>query len=106
MSSELTRVEAMRVIDRARIAELLDAAEVVRRRADVLELLARLALVGLSRRILERAAAEMPTPLGTLDAIHLATALSLKRRFADLGLATHDEEMRAAGEQLGLRIVT
>lgn len=39
----------------------------------------------------------MPTDLGTLDAIHLATALLWKEQFrVDLAMATHDEALGVA----------
>ncbi len=105
MSSELTRVEALRALDRVRLAEELDDAELNPRIALVLEHLAAFTLAGVTRRVLDRAGAPMPSAVGTLDAIHLSTALSLKRRFPDLSLATHDSEIARAGELLGFQIV-
>jgi hypothetical protein len=48
----------------------------------------------------------MPTELGTLDAIHLATAL-LWRDFTDepLTMATHDAALAIAAEAHGLPVV-
>lgn len=105
LSSELIRVEALRALDRARIQDGLAEAEVGKRIALALERLEAFTLAGISRRILERAAAQMPSPVGTLDAIHLSTAVALKKRFPDLVLATHDEEMALAASALGLRVL-
>lgn len=105
MASEIVRVEALRAIDRARILEPLEAAHVARRRADVLARLESFTLAGLSRRALDGAAAEMPSSVGTLDAIHLATAMALRRRFADLVVATHDEQVAAAAVTLRFRVL-
>ena len=105
LSSELIRVEALRALDRARIQEDLAEAEVAKRIALVLERLESFTLAGISRRVFDRAAAQTPSPVGTLHAIHLSTAVALNRRFPDLVLATHDEEMIEAGSALGLRVL-
>jgi hypothetical protein len=47
----------------------------------------------------------MPVPLGTLDAIHLATALLWREtREMDLVLANHDRALAAASRASGLRV--
>jgi hypothetical protein len=58
------------------------------------------------RRRRHRAAQPMPTELGTLDAIHLATAL-LRRETAgaDLVMATHDAALGFAARAYGLPVV-
>ena len=48
----------------------------------------------------------MPTELGTLDAIHLATALLWKETADDtLVMATHDEALATAARAHGLAVV-
>jgi hypothetical protein len=48
----------------------------------------------------------MPTDLGTLDAIHLATALLWKEMTrADLVMATHDGALALGAESHGLPVV-
>lgn len=60
----------------------------------------------LTRPVLARAAQPLPTALGTLDAIHLATALLWKERTdADLVMATHDGTLATAAKASGLRVV-
>lgn len=47
-----------------------------------------------------------PTSLGTLDAIHLASAmLWQERRGAQLVMATHDQALGTAARASGLRVV-
>ena len=53
---------------------------------------------------LERAADPFPTTLGSLDAVHLATALLLRARVDDLCLATHDPELATAARAVGLDV--
>ncbi|GAB4211457.1 MAG: type II toxin-antitoxin system VapC family toxin [Sandaracinaceae bacterium] len=101
-TSELTRVECFRTIDRLRLAGKLDDAEVATRR-ELIELrLEAMDLVALDRRILRRAAEPMPTSLRTLDAIHVASALALRPREPGLRFATHDEELAIAARAVGL----
>lgn len=104
-SSELIRVECLRTLDRARLAGLLDDEEVATRREAAEELLATFDLVALDRRILRRAASPLPTALGTLDAIHLASARSLRARVPDLRLATHDDALSIAARAVGFSVV-
>lgn len=58
-------------------------------------------LVDLSAAVLTRASQAFPTPVRTLDAIHLATALLLReRRFPGLVFATHDRQLALAARAL------
>ena len=86
MSSALVEVEVPRALRRAGYG----AAE--GRRAT--EVLARIALVDVDRRILRSAAALAPPGLRSLDAIHLATALSLGQDLA--GIVTYDQRLSDA----------
>ena len=62
-------------------------------------------LIGLDRDR-QRAAQPMPTELGTLDAIHLATALLWKDvTREDLVLATHDDALALGAQAHGLPVV-
>jgi len=65
----------LRSLDRLRLRAKLADAEVAKRRAAILALIASLELVDIDAVVLDRAAQPMPTELGTLDAIHLATAI-------------------------------
>jgi predicted nucleic acid-binding protein len=105
VSSELVRLESLRTIDRARVQLRLADRAVAARRAAVLEHLRAFELVGLQGAVLERAADPFPTSLGTLDAIHLASALLARERYSDLVLATHDEELAIAAEAMGFDVV-
>lgn len=105
-ASELVRTEALRTLDRARLLGLMSDESVAARREAVEELLCGFALVTLERRILRRAAEPLPTTLGTLDAIHLASAIALRNRVADLRFATHDAQLSLGARALGFSLVT
>lgn len=106
VASALVEVECLRTLDRLRLAEGLTDAEIAARRETVFRLLEAIEVVELTRPILSRAAQPLPTALGTLDAIHLATALLWKERTkTDLVMATHDEGLATASRASGLRVI-
>ena len=70
---------------------MLSDEEVASLRSTILQLIASPELVELDAVVLDRAAQPMPTDLGTLDAIHLASALLWKDMSdSELTMATHD----------------
>lgn len=96
VSSALARIEVLRAIRRAhgRAAEL-------RRAQDVLD---RIALIRIDDDIVAAAAELPPQDLRSLDAIHVATALSLKGDLA--GLVSYDRRLAAAAAKLRLPILS
>ena len=104
VSSELIRVECLRTIDRARIQLHLPDEAVAQHRADVLEALEAIVIVPLDTSVLERAAEPFPTLLGTLDALHLATALAMRERFDGLLFTTHDTALGTAARSMGFAV--
>ena len=106
VSSALVTTESLRTLDRLRLRVKLADAEVATRRATILELIASLELVEIDTVVLSRAAQPMPTELGTLDAIHLATALLWKEMTgASLVVATHDAALAVGAQAHGLHVV-
>jgi hypothetical protein len=68
--------------------------------------MASLELVETEAVLVERAAQPMPTELGTLGAIHLASALLWKEMTqVDLVMATHDPGLALAAQAHGLPVV-
>ena len=106
VSSALVRTESLRTLDRLRLRAKLTNAEVAKRRAIMLAVIASLEVVDVEAAVLDRAVQPMPTELGTLDAIHLATALLWKEmRRVDLVMATHDEALALGAHAHGLPVV-
>ena len=106
VSSALVRAESLRSLDRLRLRANLANAEVAKRRATILAVIASLEVVDIEAAVLDRAAQPMPTELGTLDAIHLATALLWKEmRRVNLVMATHDEALALGAQAHGLPVV-
>ena len=106
VASRLVEVECLRTLDRLRLSTRLSVEELATRREAVFRLVAELSLVELTPVVLDRASQPFPTPLGTLDALHLATALLWKQsRDIDLVMATHDGALAIAARAFGLRAV-
>jgi len=106
VSSALVLTESLRTLDRLRLRANLSDAEVALRRGTILQLVASLDLVEIDAVVLDRAAQPMPTVLGTLDAIHLATALLWREMSrVDIVMATHDAALGLAAQAHGLPIV-
>jgi predicted nucleic acid-binding protein len=95
VSSALVLTELPRALERAGLGAA------AHRRAR--EVLGRIALVDVDRRILATAATLEPRALRTLDAIHLATALTVRE---DLEIVvTYDRRLRAAAERVRIHVV-
>jgi predicted nucleic acid-binding protein len=105
VSSELIALESARAIDRLRIQGALTMAEAAARTAVVNEWLEAIDLVLLRPPVLSRASDPMPMSIGTLDAIHLATALIWRERMSALTeMATHDAALGAAARAFGFDV--
>ena len=106
VSSELLAVECPRTIDRLRLQGSLSMEEAVFRLAAVRDWLEAVDLVLLRRPVLARASESFPTPLGTLDVLHLATALVWRDRMQkELVMATHDGGLAIATRACGIEVV-
>ena len=92
-------------MDRTRLRLRLADDDVAERRAALLERLEALELIALDRTVLERAAELFPTALGTLDGVHLASAVLAREQIADLALATHDRELAVAARAMHLPVL-
>ena len=106
VASALAEVECLRTLDRLRLGENIADAVIAERREAVYRLLEAMDVVEISHPILSRASQPLPTALGTLDAIHLATALLWKERAGKtLTMATHDTALALAAKASGLPVV-
>lgn len=106
VASALVELECLRTLDRLRIRMDISSGILVSRREAVFQLMGEFSVVAPSRQVLARAAQPFPTPLGTLDAIHLATALLWKERGpSQLVMATHDPALATAARASGLKVI-
>lgn len=103
-SSSLWRVEAMRTVDRLRLAGALSDSELADLTREVQVVHETLTIVPVSEGILQRAGETFPTAVGTSDAIHLATALAVSTVEEMDFLLTHDVQMGTAARSLGFTV--
>lgn len=104
--SRLAEVECMRTIDRLRIAGTLTIEESALDREVIYNVLGGLDIVEITRPILHRGAQPMVAPLGSLDAIHLATAeLWRETREQEILFATHDRALGLGARANGFKVI-
>jgi len=105
VSSEVIAVESARTIDRLLLQGSLTTDEAAVRLRAVNDWLEEIDLVLLRTPVLSRASEPMPMALGTLDALHLATALLWRDRLGPLPtLATHDMALGHAAQAFGFDV--
>ena len=106
VASALVEVECLRTLDRlSRAGHLSQQVAAVRREA-VYRVIEALEVVELTSSVLHRASQPMPSPLGTLDAIHLATAdMWRESRQKDLVFAAHDGALALAARAIGFKVI-
>lgn len=84
-----------RVVSNRRLAQLRDESE---------RNLSGMTLVPVDQSVLKRAGEPFPTPIKTLDAIHLATALLLDNVLGGIVLLTHDRQLGVSALACGLKV--
>jgi predicted nucleic acid-binding protein len=106
VTSALAEVEVLRTLDRLRFANpSLDSQVLAGRREAAFRVLEGLETIEITRVVLARAAQPLPTPLGTLDAIHLVSAMGWREQFEGLLFATHDVALAAAARASGFEVI-
>jgi predicted nucleic acid-binding protein len=106
VTSTLAEVEVLRTLDRVRfLVPTIDPQALAARREAAFRILEGLETVEITRGVLARAAQPLPTPLGTLDAIHLVSAMGWREQFEGLVFATHDLALSAAARASGFEVV-
>ncbi|HKO59112.1 MAG TPA: type II toxin-antitoxin system VapC family toxin [Thermoanaerobaculia bacterium] len=102
LTSVLTRIECARTLQRYRARHPRKRASVDTAQQSAVALLSNMLMLPISDDVLERAADAIDHPLGTLDALHLATAMHYRdTSAAEIHFATHDRELADAARALG-----
>ncbi len=104
-TSDLTRVEALRTLDRYRLEGAFDDVEISAKRAELKFILSAAERMAVTAEVLEKASQSYPTVIGALDAIHLATALLKEDEIeGELVFLTHDRQLGIAARALGFDV--
>jgi predicted nucleic acid-binding protein len=107
VTSELVEVEALRTLDRLHVQGRLDDGDFAERISALHAMIGSFECVPLTRAVLQGAGRPFPTAVGTLDAIHLATALLwIEERDEPLTFLTHDAQQALAARACGLEVQT
>ena len=106
-TSVLARVECSRTLDRIRVHHLAPAEAMWNRLPTLQRIFDGFQTLELSSAVLTRASQPLPAPLGTLDALHLASALICREQHQgeDLVFATHDRALGRAARIMGLTVI-
>ena len=103
VASDLTLIECDRVMIRAVTLGELTEADAADRHAHLTTAASHWHVLRLSADIVERTRLPFPgEPIRTLDALHLASALTARSAVAGLALLSLDDRIRGAGARLGL----
>ena len=102
VSSELLEIECRRVLHRYRMSgDLTD--EGVATASDRLEtVLSGIDLFEMTAAVKKRAMEPFPVVIGTLDALHIATALLLSQTAGTASVFSHDAQMNVCARTVGL----
>jgi predicted nucleic acid-binding protein len=102
VASGLVEVECLRTLDRLRLRGSISGEALALRREAVFRLLGEMEVIEINAAVLSRASQPLPTTLGTLDAIHLSSALIWQEQEGrDLVMATHDQALALAARACG-----
>ena len=109
VSSPLLAIECHRTLDRFWREDRLDEAAFTAKRIEVDTIMRRLGVIPLRAPVLHAAAQPLPTILGTLDAIHLASAMVYRivqpKDERPLLFATHDDQLARAARALNFDVL-
>ena len=103
-ASRLWHTEALRALERLRLMAAIDDELVVQHRVDIELIYSVLHIIPLTDRILIRAGESFPTVVGTLDAIHLATAIQIRDTVGLDAFLTHDTQLATAAAASGFTV--
>ena len=105
VASELFEVEVRRTLHRLNLGGTLPAESLALRISDLRLLLSSVDQIPVTKAILNRAAGPMPVPVKSLDAIHLATALTWSEHHGqEILFLTHDRQLANAARACGLTV--
>ena len=106
VASDLTLIECGRTLTRGQAKGELSESEALERRTLLEAVSADWMFLKIGGEIGERARHRMPIePVGTLDALHLATALTARSAISNLALLSLDQRVRDNGAALGFDVL-
>jgi predicted nucleic acid-binding protein len=105
VSSELLRLECQRALIRYRLNQELRDEGLLQLTEQLNDLLSRISLLKVNSEILESASQNWGVNLGSLDSIHLASALFIKKeKKSAIQIFTHDKALYTAARLSNLEV--
>lgn len=106
VASDLTLAECDRALTRAQATGILSELETIRRRSLLEKSSLRWGLLKVDSEVLARARQRFPVePIRTLDALHLASALTARSVLPDLALLSLDQRVRDNAAAFGFALL-
>jgi hypothetical protein len=107
-SSDLLVIECQRVLQRERMSGHLDDHQYAEAVALLDAIVDRLVLIEMGAAVKRRAAGPFPTVIGTLNAIHLASAILWQEMEpgSQVDILTHDKQLALCARALGLAVTS
>ncbi|HET8772215.1 MAG TPA: PIN domain-containing protein [Thermoanaerobaculia bacterium] len=108
ITSVLTRVGMARTMDRNTILRTASETELAAKRDEIADMLRRINAVALDGSVLDEAARPLPVVVGTLDAIHLASAVlyrAARPGERPIYFATHDKQLATAARAMHFEVI-
>jgi predicted nucleic acid-binding protein len=106
LASDLTLIECDRVLIRAVALGELNESEAADRRAHLADAASHWQIMRIAAEIVDRARQPFPEePIRTMDAIHIASALTARTGVAGLKLLSLDDRVRRSARKLGLQVL-
>ncbi|HMN66999.1 MAG TPA: type II toxin-antitoxin system VapC family toxin [Bdellovibrionales bacterium] len=106
VASLLLKAEVLRTIDRLRVSGQINEDQFVSLTAQAYEAFASIEFIRLTDTIVSGAGASLPIALGTLDAIHLVSAMIWRNsQKLELNFLTHDERLGKAARASGFVVL-
>ena len=106
LASDLTLIECDRVLFRAVALGELNESEAADRRVHLADAAIHWQVMRVAAEIVDRARQPYPEePIRTLDAIHVASALTARAAVAGLKLLSLDDRVRRSARKLGLQVL-
>lgn len=105
ITSGITFVECLRVLDRWRITKEITDEKLVDARSLCFRILDGLRLIAIDEQIISLASQTFPIAMKSLDAIHLASAIQFQNQTKQkILLLTHDEKLKMAAIAMGVEV--
>ncbi|MBN1533109.1 MAG: type II toxin-antitoxin system VapC family toxin [Spirochaetes bacterium] len=106
VSSELLLVECHRTMHRLRLEGRITDETLSEYRLAITDFIDTIAVVEVTPEVMKRASEPFPTVIGSLDAIHLASALLWQEeRDEEILILTHDMQLAVTARACGIRTI-